>query len=70
MVIDDAAANDRPVIALRAKITVTDDGQSGAPTRIELDTTNGRSLSTACDVNTPPDDLIEQRRHVLDNFRN
>jgi hypothetical protein len=46
-------ADDIAALAPDENETVADDGQSGAPTRIELDTTNGRTLSTACDVNNP-----------------
>jgi 2-methylcitrate dehydratase PrpD len=36
MVIDDAAASDPAVVALRDKVVVTDDGASGAPTLVEV----------------------------------
>jgi hypothetical protein len=69
MTIDDGAAHDPDVIALRAKVTVNSDGQNGAPTDIEVDTTDGRRLRAAHDVNTPSADLVDQRQRVLDKYR-
>jgi 2-methylcitrate dehydratase PrpD len=69
MVIDDAVASDPAVIALRDKVTVTDDGTSGAPTLGEVILDDGRRLSTAHDVNTPERDLALQCRRVEQKFR-
>jgi 2-methylcitrate dehydratase PrpD len=69
MVIDDAAARDPAVIALRDKVTVTDDGTSGAPTLIEVALRDGRRLTAAHDVNTPEYDLVLQRERVEKKFR-
>ena len=69
MVIDDAAASDPAVVALREKVTVTDDGTSGAPTLVEVTLNDGRRLRTAHDVNTPERDLALQRRRVEQKFR-
>jgi 2-methylcitrate dehydratase PrpD len=69
MVIDDAAADDQAVTALRDKVTVTDDGSSGAPTLVEVILTDGSRLTTAHDVNTPERDLALQRRRVEQKFR-
>ena len=68
MVIDDSAASD-PAVALRDKVSVTDDGTSGAPTLVEVTLNDGRQLSTAHDVNTPEHDLALQRRRVEEKFR-
>lgn len=69
MVIDDAAASDPAVIALRDKVTVTDDGTSGAPTLVEVTLNDGRQLSTAHDVNTPEADSALQRQRLEQKFR-
>jgi 2-methylcitrate dehydratase PrpD len=69
MVIDDAAASDPAVVALRDKVVVTDDGASGAPTLVEVILNDGRRLSIAHDVNTPERDLALQRRRVEQKFR-
>jgi 2-methylcitrate dehydratase PrpD len=69
MVIDDAAASDAAVIALRDKVTVTDDGTSGAPTVVEVILNDGRRLTTARDVNTPERDLALQRQRLEQKFR-
>jgi 2-methylcitrate dehydratase PrpD len=69
MVIDDAAASDPAVVALRDKVTVTDGGISGAPTLVEVILHDGRRLSTAHDVNTPERDLALQHRRVEQKFR-
>jgi 2-methylcitrate dehydratase PrpD len=69
MVIDDAAARDPAVIALRDKVTVTDDGTSGAPTVIEVVLSDGRLLTTARDVNTPERDLALQSQRLEQKFR-
>jgi 2-methylcitrate dehydratase PrpD len=69
MVIEDAAAGDPAVIALRDKVTVTDDGTSGAPTLVEVTLNDGNLLTTAHDVNTPERDLALQRRRVEQKFR-
>lgn len=69
MVIDDAAAADPAVIALRNKVTVTDDGTSGAPTAVEILLNDGSRLTTACDVNTPEYDLALQHRRIEEKFR-
>ena len=69
MVIDDSAASDPAVVALRDKVSVTDDGTSGAPTLVEVTLNDGRQLSTAHDVNTPEHDLALQRRRVEQKFR-
>lgn len=69
MVIDDSAADDPAVIELRDKVTVTDDGTSGAPTVVDVVLADGGRLSTARDVNTPERDLALQRRRVEQKFR-
>jgi 2-methylcitrate dehydratase PrpD len=69
MVIDDAAATDPAVVALRDKVTVTDDGVSGGPTLVEVTLDDGRRLSIAHDVNTPERDLPLQHRRVEQKFR-
>ena len=69
MVIDDATAGDLAVIALREKVTVTDDGTSGAPTVVEVILNDGRLLAAARDVNTPEPDLALQRRRLEEKFR-
>lgn len=69
MVIDDAAAGDSAVIALRDKVTVTGDGTSGAPTLVEVILNDGTRLTTAHDVNTPERDLALQRQRLEQKFR-
>ena len=69
MVIDDAAAGDPAVVALRDKVTVSNDGTSGAPTAVEVMLNDGSRLTTARDVNTPERDLVLQRRRVEQKFR-
>lgn len=69
MVIDDAAAHDPATVALRDKVTVTDDGTSGAPTVVEVVLADGRRLTTARDVNTPERDLALQRQRLEQKFR-
>ena len=69
MVIDDAAARDPAVIALREKVTVTDDGTSGAATVVEVILNDGERLIAACDVNTPEHDLTLLRQRVEQKFR-
>jgi 2-methylcitrate dehydratase PrpD len=69
LVIDDAAAHDPAVIALRDKVVVTGDGTSGAPTPVEVILTDGRRVTTACDVNTPEPDLALQRRRIEQKFQ-
>jgi 2-methylcitrate dehydratase PrpD len=69
MVIDDAAASDPAVVALRDKVVVTDDRASGAPTLVEVILNDGSRLSIAHDVNTPERDLALQRRRVEQKFR-
>jgi 2-methylcitrate dehydratase PrpD len=69
MVIDDAAASDPAVIALREKVTVTDDGISGAPTRVEVLLRDGARRTTACDLTTPEYDLTRLHSRVEDKFR-
>jgi 2-methylcitrate dehydratase PrpD len=68
-VIDDAAATDKAVIALRDKVTVTDDGTSGAPTVVEIVLNDGTRLTTARDVNTPERDLARHGRRLEQKFR-
>jgi len=69
MVIDDTVAVDPAVIALRDKVTVRDDGTSGAPTVVEVILNDGSRLTTAHDVNTPERDLPLQRRRLEQKFR-
>jgi 2-methylcitrate dehydratase PrpD len=69
MVIDDAAARDPATVALRDKVVVTDDGASGAPSRVEVTLDDGRRLTTARDVNTPESDLALQRERLEQKFR-
>jgi 2-methylcitrate dehydratase PrpD len=69
MVIDDAAAGDPAVVTLRDKVTVTDDGTSGAPTLLEVTLNDGRRMTAAHDVNTPERDLALQRQRVEQKFR-
>jgi 2-methylcitrate dehydratase PrpD len=69
MVIDDAAAADPAVIALREKVTVSDDGISGAPTRVEVLLRDGTRRTTACDLTTPEHDLTRLHSRVEDKFR-
>jgi 2-methylcitrate dehydratase PrpD len=69
MVIDDAAASDPAVIALREKVTVTDDGISGAPTRVDVLLRDGARRTTACDLTTPEYDLTRLHSRVEDKFR-
>jgi 2-methylcitrate dehydratase PrpD len=57
------------VIALRDKVTVTDDGTSGAPTVVEVILNDGRLLTAARDLNTPERDLALQRRRLEEKFR-
>jgi 2-methylcitrate dehydratase PrpD len=68
-VIHDADAHDSEVIALRDKVTVVGDGGSGAPTRVEIITTDGTRLSTAHDVTTPDADTVRMRDRVRAKFR-
>jgi 2-methylcitrate dehydratase PrpD len=68
-VIDDTAATDPAVVALRDKVAVTDDGTSGAPTVVEIVLNNGTRLTAARDVNTPEHDLALQRRRLEQKFR-
>jgi 2-methylcitrate dehydratase PrpD len=67
-VIRDADAQDRDVVALRSKVTVAGDGNSGAPTRIDISTGDGRQLSTAVDVNTADPDFDRTRDRVHAKF--
>jgi 2-methylcitrate dehydratase PrpD len=69
MVIDDAAAADLAVIALREKVTVSDNGISGAPTRVEVLLRDGTRRTTACDLTTPEHDLTRLHSRVEDKFR-
>jgi 2-methylcitrate dehydratase PrpD len=69
MVIDDAAAGDPAVVALRDKVTVTDDGTSGAPTLLEVTLNDGSRMTAAHDVNTPEHDLALQRQRLEQKFR-
>jgi 2-methylcitrate dehydratase PrpD len=68
-VILDADADDSDVIALRGRVSVIGDGSSGAPTRVDITTTEGRQLSTAHDVNTPDPDKAATRDRVQEKFR-
>ena len=61
VVIDDAAAEDPEVIAFRHKVTVMDDGMSGAPTLVEL-FAGERRLSITRNVMIPQRDLSVLRR--------
>jgi 2-methylcitrate dehydratase PrpD len=67
-VITDTDAQDRDVIALRARVTVVGDGDSGAPTRVDVTTTDGRRLSAAHDVNTSEPDIEKTRDRVHQKF--
>ncbi len=67
-VIDDADARDADVIALRDKVTVVGDGSSGAPTRVEVTTIDGRELSAAHDANTPDPDTAKTCDRVQEKF--
>jgi 2-methylcitrate dehydratase PrpD len=69
MVIDDAAARDPAIVALRDKVIVTADGTSGAPTRVDVTLNDGRRPTMARDVNTPESDLALQRQRVEQKFR-
>jgi 2-methylcitrate dehydratase PrpD len=69
VVIQDAAASDPAVIALRDKVTVTDDGTSGAPTLVEVLLNDGTRRSVTCDVTTPEHDLTRLQSRVEDKFR-
>ena len=66
--IRDADAHDRDVVALRSKVAVTGDGDSGAPTRVDITTVDGRQLSVAVDVNTPDPDFDRTRARVQAKF--
>lgn len=68
-VIRDTDARDPDVIALRETVTVIADGNSGAPTRVDVTTTDGRRLSAALDVNTPDPDMTRTRDRVHGKFR-
>jgi hypothetical protein len=63
-VIRDEDAHDRDVVALRAKVVVAGDGDSGASTRVDITTGDGRQLSVAVDVNTPDPDFHRTRPRV------
>jgi 2-methylcitrate dehydratase PrpD len=67
-VILDADAHDPDVVAMRDKVTVVGDGGSGAPTRVDITTGDGRQLSTAVDVNTPDADFDRTRERVHAKF--
>jgi 2-methylcitrate dehydratase PrpD len=67
-VIRDADAHAPDVVALRSKVDVIGDGTSGAPTRVDITTTDGRLLSTAHDVNTPDPDTARTRDRVHEKF--
>lgn len=67
-VIRDTDAHDPDVGALRSKVTVAGDGDSGAPTRIDITTCDGRQLSAAVDVNTPDPDFDRTRARVHAKF--
>jgi 2-methylcitrate dehydratase PrpD len=67
-VILDGDAHDPDVVAMRDKVTVAGDGSSGAPTRVDITTGDGRRLSTAVDVNTPDADFGRTRERVLAKF--
>jgi 2-methylcitrate dehydratase PrpD len=67
-VIRDADAVDPDVIAMRSRIAVAGDGTSGAPTRVDITTGDGRRLSTAVDVNTADPDVDRTRERVHAKF--
>ncbi len=67
--IDDADAADPEAVALRSRVALTDDGEPGAPTRVEVRLSDGSRLSAAHDVNAPEADLDAQGARLAEKFR-
>ncbi len=67
--IDDADAADAEAVALRSRVILSDDGEPGAPTRVEVRLRDGSRLSAAHDVNTPEADLDAQGTRLAAKFR-
>lgn len=66
--IGDEAARDEDVIALREKVELVEDGQAGAPTRVDVELLDGSERSAARDVNRPERDLPRQRARLSEKF--
>ncbi len=68
-VIEDAAANDREVVALRERVELVADREPGAPTRVEIELADGSEAAAERDVNVPERDLARQRERLEAKFR-
>ncbi len=67
--IGDADAADAEVVALRSRVTLTPDGEPGAPSHVEVRFRDGSRLSAAHDVNAPEADLGAQGARLAEKFR-
>ena len=67
-VITDDDAEDPQVIAVRSKVTLTDDGLPGQPTRVDIELCDGTTLHAAHDVNTPQTDRTVQYERLCGKF--
>ena len=66
--ISDDDAIDPAVVALRSRVVLVADGESGAPTRVEI-ARAGERLAAERDVNAPERDLAAQARRLEAKFR-
>jgi len=64
----DGDATDPAAVALRSRVVLHPDGESGAPTRVEI-TRAGERLTARRDVNAPERDLAAQARRLEAKFR-
>ena len=66
-VVDDDA-HDPELLAARELVVLEDDGEAGAPTRVDVRFSDGTSRSAALDVNTPDRDLPRQGARLAEKF--
>ena len=67
--IHDADATDREAVALRSRVVLTPDAETGAPTRVEVRLRDGSRLTAAHEVNRPEADLDAQGARLAEKFR-
>ncbi len=67
-VIEDAAAEDGEVLALRERVELLGDGDAAEPTRVEIALEDGTVLRAAFDVDSPASDLALQRERLEGKF--
>lgn len=67
-VYDDAHATEPALVALRDRIKVVADGEPDAPTVVEVETVDGRSLRAAFDTDQPEPDIDRQRARLQGKF--